>query len=66
MDMSMSKSVVGIALVGGMVGAAMYIMMPEKKTCEIEEGMRKAADELSGVSKELGRAIKSIGREMMY
>lgn len=62
--MDMGKSALTIALVGGMAGAAMYMMMPHKKHCEIEEGMRKAADELSGVSKELGRAIKSIGENL--
>ena len=48
----------------GAVGMAAYMMMPHKRSCELEEGMRKAADELQGVSKELGKAIKSIGETM--
>lgn len=62
--MDIGKSAVAIALAGGMAGAAVYIAMPHKKHCEIEEGMKKAADELSGLSKELGKAIKSLGENL--
>lgn len=62
--MDIGKGAVAIAIAGGMAGAAVYMMMPDKKHCDIEDGMKKAADELSGISKELGKAIKSIGESM--
>ena len=60
--MNLGKSALTIGILGGLAGAA-YMMMPHKKHSEVEAGMRKAADELSGVSKELGKAIKSIGEK---
>lgn len=63
--MACAKDMIIPAVVGGMVGAAVYMMMPHKTHHEIEHGMRMAADELSGVSKELGKAIKSIGETMV-
>ena len=62
--MGNNHSALTVMLTVGAVGMAAYMMMPHKRSCELEEGMRKAADELQGVSKELGKAIKSIGETM--
>ena len=59
--MDIGKSALAIGILGGLAGAAAYMMTPHKSHSELDKGMRKAADELSGVSKELGKAIKSIG-----
>lgn len=59
--MNSGKTAFAIGLLGGIAGAGAYMMMPHKKHCQAADGMRKAADELSGVSKELGKAIRSIG-----
>ena len=62
--MNSGKTAFTIGLLGAIAGAGAYKMMPHKKNSQTVDGMRKAANELAGVSKELGKAIRSIGDSM--
>lgn len=65
--MSECRNTVAWSITGVALGLCLYNYMDggrRKHRCGLEDGIRKAADELQGVSEELGRAIRSIGASM--